>query len=300
MGTRSWPTVARETELAAIRGALTTQPAVGGVLLIGEAGVGKTTLARSVTQSLRTNAHWVGGTESARIVPLGIFAHLLSPPTPTDPVAMLASALETVRHQNYSLVGVDDVHLVDHLSATLLHQLAMEGSVRILATARTGEPIPDTITALWKDGYLLRLDVTPFTKSEAVGLIEAALDGHLEALSADMMWQASRGNALFVRHLVEGALEAGTLRRVNGVWQLRGAALATSKLAALLSSRLDQLPDDEKRALQLLAMTEPQRLEILSEARGYRHSRTSRTAWADPRRRRHRHRRGPFHPRAAR
>ena len=55
------------------------------------------------------------------------------------------------------------------------------------------------------------------------------------------MWQASRGNALFVRHFVEGALEAGTLRRANGVWQLRGAATATPKLAALLSGRLDQL-----------------------------------------------------------
>ncbi len=211
----------------------------------------------------------MAGTESARAVPLGIFAHLLTPPISTDPVTMLADALETVRRERFSVIGVDDVHLVDHLSATLLHQLAVEGSVRIVATARTGEPMPETITALWKDGYLTRLDVPAFTKAEAVSLIQTALDGHVEQLSADLMWEASGGNALFVRHLVEGALEAGTLQQVNGVWQWRGQAAVTSRLAPRCSSgRLDRLPDDEKRALQLLAVAEPLTLEVMTELVG--------------------------------
>lgn len=235
-----------------------------GTLLLGEAGVGKTTLARMATQPSRAGGVWLAGTESAREVPLGVFAHLLGSPMPADPVAMLADAFHAVRREKLAVIGIDDVHLVDHLSATLLHQLAVEGTVHIVATARTGEPIPDTITALWKDGYLARLDVAPFTKSEAVELIETALGGRLEQLSADLMWEASSGNALFVRHLVEGALEAGTLRRVNDVWQLRGTAVA-SKLAPLLSSRLDRLPDDERRALQLLAVSEPLTLEVMSE-----------------------------------
>jgi ATP/maltotriose-dependent transcriptional regulator MalT len=178
---------------------------------------------------------------------------------------MLAVAFNTVRLEKLTLIGVDDVHLVDHLSATLLHQLAVEGAVRIVATARSGEPIPETITALWKDGYLARLDVEPFTKSEAIALVETALGGRLEQLSADLMWEASSGNALFVRHLVEGALETGSLRRVNDVWQLRGEAVVASKLAPLLSSRLDRLPDDERRALQLLAVSEPLTLAVMSE-----------------------------------
>ena len=163
------------------------------------------------------------------------------------------------------MIGVDDVHLVDHLSATLLHQLAIEGSVRLVATARTGEPMPETITALWKDAYLTCLEVNPFTKAQAVTLIETALHGHLEQLSADLIWEASGGNALFVRHLVEGALEAGALRRVNDVWQLRGQVCVSSTLAPLLGSRLDRLPADEKRALQLLALAEPLPLAIMSE-----------------------------------
>ncbi len=178
---------------------------------------------------------------------------------------MLTNAVETLRASKYSVIGVDDIHLVDHLSATLLHQLAVEGAVRIVATARSGVPIPETVTAMWKDGYLTRLDISPFTRSEVVALIEAALGGRLEGLSADLIWQASGGNPLFVRHLIDGALEAGNLKQVNGVWQLRGRFYVTAKLAALLDSRLDNLDSPEMRALQLLAVDHPLALDLMGE-----------------------------------
>ncbi len=78
------------------------------------------------------------------------------------------------------------------------------------------------------------------------------------------MWEASGGNALFVRHLVEGALEAGTLRQVRGVWQLRGRTAVTSELASLLDGRIDQLPDDVLHLLRLLTFCEPLDLDALT------------------------------------
>lgn len=264
MGIQSWPTVYREKEFNAIHSALVVDPGVRGIVLIGEAGVGKTTLARSVTRSLPTRVHWVAGTESARSIPLGVFAHLVGPGASRDPLAFLAAARDTIRGDEQSVIGVDDAHLLDHLSATLLHHLALEGAVRIVATVRTGESMPDAVTSLWKDGYLKRLQLTPFTKAQCVGLVEEALGGRVEGLSADLMWEASGGNALFVRHLVDGALEAGTLRQVRGVWQLRGDTAVTSELASLLDARIEQLPDDEAHALQLVSFSEPLTLEVLS------------------------------------
>jgi hypothetical protein len=82
------------------------------------------------------------------------------------------------------------------------------------------------------------------------------------------MWEASGGNALFVRHLVEGALEAGTLSQVRGVWQLRGRTAVTSELASLLDSRVDQLPDNVLHALRLLTFCEPLDLDTLSGIAG--------------------------------
>jgi DNA-binding NarL/FixJ family response regulator len=268
VASHSWPIVRRDTEFAAIRSALVGEQGVCGIVVIGAAGVGKTTLARSVTQSLPAPVRWVAGTESARSLPLGVFAHLVGQGTARDPIAFMAAARETLCSGENSMLGVDDAHLLDHLSATLLHQLALEGSARIVATIRSGEDVPDAITSLWKDGYLERLQLSPFNQAECVGLIERVLGGRLEGMSADLMWEASGGNALFVRHLVEGALEAGTLRQVRGVWQLRGGTAVTSELASLLDGRIEQLPEQEAHVLRLLAFAEPLALDTLSELAG--------------------------------
>ena len=74
----------RGKELAAIQATLQGRPGQCGTLLLGDAGVGKTTLARMAAHALRTPAVWVAGTESAREVPLGVFAHLLASPMSAD------------------------------------------------------------------------------------------------------------------------------------------------------------------------------------------------------------------------
>ena len=268
MVVRAWPVVQRDKEFAAIRSALIGSTEFRGIVLVGDAGVGKTTLARLVTQSLPSRVQWVAGTDSARSIPLGVFAHLITSASSRDPMAFLAAAREALLAQDNSVVGVDDAHLLDELSATLLHQLALDGTVRIVAIVRAGESAPDAITSLWKDGYLQRLHLTPFSKQQCVELIETALGGRVEGLSSDVMWEASGGNALFVRHLVEGALEAGTLRQVRGVWQLRGRTAVTSELASLLEARIEQLPDDVLHALRLLTFCEPLSLDTLTDMVG--------------------------------
>ncbi|KZM71155.1 helix-turn-helix transcriptional regulator [Nocardia terpenica] len=264
---RNWPMIERGSELDSIRAALTGTEFVGAVLT-GDAGVGKTTLARQATAAIGGNIRWVAGTESARSIPLGVFAHMVGVYTAHDPVTFMAAAREALLADGHTIIGVDDAHLLDQLSATLLLQLAIDKAAHIVCTVRSGVPVPDAVTSLWKDGHLLRIDLTPFSQRQSVQLVESMLGGQLEGFTANLMWESSGGNALFLRHLVEGALEAGTLRQVNGVWQLRGRAAVTSELAALLEDRVEQLPDPVLRVLELLTFCEPIDLDVLSELAG--------------------------------
>ncbi|WP_256251140.1 helix-turn-helix transcriptional regulator [Mycobacterium malmoense] len=263
MDVEDWPLVRREPEFAAVRAALTQQSRTAGVVVVGEAGVGKTTLARDVTESLPNRVCWVAGTESSRSIPLGSFTYLVGAATTRDPVACLAAARDALTADRGTVLGVDDAHLLDDLSATLVHQLALERSVPMVANIRADQPVPDAITSLWKDSYLRRIELRPFSREQCVELVERVLGGPVEGLSADVMWRDSGGNALLLRQLVEGAVEAGTLRQVRGIWQLRGPAVVREELASLVDERIAQLPDDVARALGLLAFCEPLDLDTL-------------------------------------
>ena len=43
------------------------------------------------------------------------------------------------------LFVVDDAHLLDHLSATLVYQLALSGSARLIVTVRADTELPDAV-----------------------------------------------------------------------------------------------------------------------------------------------------------
>ena len=262
-----WQLLNRPIERGAIHSALTSGETCG-VVIIGPAGVGKTTLARTVTASLPATVHWAACTQSSRNIPLGAFAPWVRPSAARDPIELIASARESIFTYDETVVGVDDAHLLDQLSATLLHQIALERAGRIVATIRSGEPVPEAVTSLWKDRYLERVELQTFTKAQSIQLVESVLGGTLEGLSADVIWELSGGNPLYLRHMIEGALDAGTLTRVDGVWQLRGTTVVSAGLAALLESRIDQAGADTVSVLKLLALCEPLDIEALVELAG--------------------------------
>ncbi|MHB8656759.1 MAG: LuxR C-terminal-related transcriptional regulator [Solirubrobacteraceae bacterium] len=242
---------------------------INGVVLAGMAGVGKTRLAREtlvVAEAKGWAPRWAAASRAAAVIPFGALAHLLPDADPADRFEVLQQAadwLVSSSNGRRPLLGVDDAHLLDDASAALIHQLAASGAVFVVATVRSGEPAPDAVTALSKDGLAERLEVQPLGRSEAAELVVAALGDQVAGITQHELWRLSQGNALYLRELVRGGLDRGQLARSDGIWRWEGPVTAAPHLLELVQTRIGELTPVQRRVLELVAFGEPLQLEIL-------------------------------------
>ncbi|MBV9139406.1 MAG: helix-turn-helix transcriptional regulator [Pseudonocardiales bacterium] len=267
---RGWPLTGRSEELSRISELTRRRDGPAGVVLAGVAGVGKTRLAREALAAAERRgalARWAAATASARTLPLGAFGATLGVvgPDPARLVRQASEALLTGAGRAGVIVGVDDAHLLDELSAVLVHQLVLRRAASVLLTLRTGESAPDAVTALWKDGHLPRLELQPLSQDETASLVEARLDGLVDSAAARRLWSITRGNALYLRQLVDGELEAGRLHQVAGVWRWSGEPELSPGLVELVSTRIGQLPEAQRHVVEVLAFGEPLGIPLLVE-----------------------------------
>jgi hypothetical protein len=123
------------------------------------------------------------------------------------------------------VVGVDDAHLLDDLSAVLVQRLAVSGVATVVLTVRAGEPVPEAVSRLWRDEQVRRVEIQPLTRAATEDLLRVVLGGPIDSGSTSRLWSLTRGNALFLRHLVDGELESGRLCLVDGLWCWQSAPM---------------------------------------------------------------------------
>lgn len=256
-----WPLTGRDEESTLIAEILATAD-YRGVVLAGRPGVGKSRLAREVG-SAAASAGWsvrhVAATATGRSVPLGAFA----PWTDVDEGAPLALARRVITALTAEddgaplLVVVDDVHLLDELSALVVYQLVLQNSATVIATLRSGHPAPDAVTALWKDGQLRRLELQPLSQGESVDLLSAVLGQPPDRDCAERMWRLTDGNVLFLRQLVEQEQAAGRLVVGGGRCRWIGSPQVSQSLAELVEHQIGAIPEKVRDVVDLVAVAEP-------------------------------------------
>jgi len=263
-----WPLVGRGGELRLLTGLMRAQ-AGKSVVLAGTAGVGKTRLlleCLTVAETSGLPTARVAATRSAAHLPFGAFAPLLPPPDPQAVEAVegqgeflrrCCAALADRFGGHRFVLCVDDAHLLDHASATLLHHLVVSGLAFVVATVRIGEATPDPVVALWKDGLAERLDLTGLRSEAIEELLGLALEGPIDRAAVARFSLRCQGNVLYLRELVAGALDTQVLVNEGGIWRLTRELIPSDRLVELVETRLSGLTDLERWLLEVVALGEP-------------------------------------------
>ncbi|MGH9156436.1 MAG: AAA family ATPase, partial [Acidimicrobiales bacterium] len=263
-----WPFAGRGDELRAVRAAL-LDDGVRAMVVAGPAGVGKTRLAveglRLVERAGLATAR-VTGSRAAAGIPFGALAPLL-PAVHHGESGAVDDRADLLRRSAVALVEraggrrlvllVDDAHLLDDASATLVHQVAATRAAMVLATVRTAEPAPDPVVGLWKDGLADRLELRGLDFETIEQLLAAALGGPVDRAVVAHLAVHCEGNVLFLRELVVGALQAGALRDEGGLWRLVAPLSPSDRLVQLVEARLADLNPDERDLLEVVSFGEP-------------------------------------------
>lgn len=265
----AWPLVGREGEVNWIAAALERTHG-RGVLISGDAGVGKTRLALealawAAARGSRTG--WAVGTAAAGSVPFGALAHLLPAAIPSRPTAAnllrtLAEAIVPDSGSRGLVLGIDDAHLLDAGSSALVDLLARTGRVSLVMTMRAEHSAPDAVVRLWKDGLVERRDIGELSRRSADELLERILRDQVEGPTRHRLWKLARGNPLFLTELIRAGLENGALAQSGGVWRWEGSEPGP-RLKELVQARIGRLSIEERSILEQVAIGEPLPIEAL-------------------------------------
>lgn len=263
-----WPLIGRSGEIERIGEAMAT-PGVSGVIVSGAAGVGKSRIARealTLVASRRCETRLAVGTSSAKSVPLGAFAEWLEPGL-TETVQLVRGVIDSltsVTSMNDQVVlCVDDVQHLDDLSAFVVHQLVQRNAAKVILTLRDGEPIPGSVHEIWHGADFEWLALQPFSRSETSTLLSMRLGGPMDPDAAERLWQLTRGNVLYLHHIVEQGLSEGRIVHEHPYWHWRGEPVVPVDLMELIESRMGALPGAVAEVIDVLAIAEPLELESL-------------------------------------
>ena len=261
-----WPLVGRNRELDHAVAALAGDR--GGLLLTGPAGLGKTRLARAIIEVAEQRGlpgARIHGNPGMASVPLGAVAHLL-PAEIAEVSGVRGDMARTVLLQRARaaivefaggrrlVLLVDDVDRLDPLSQTLVASLIGDRSVFAVITQRTSGEESSAVDHLVRSGDVDHVVLGPVPDDQMIALTSRVLDGPVQPRTSESLVAASAGLPGVLRQLIEAGLANGTLAARGGVWQLTGGVTPPGDMAAAVGRRLDVLDDDQRDALELLAI----------------------------------------------
>lgn len=184
--------VGREDELKQLVAAIEADRSIA---VIGEAGIGKTSLVRAAAGSSGRRLNEGGGFFTLRDVPLLALRRALNMPLADDP-SEVAGQVE--RRVGPDLLFMDDLHWIDTITARTLPLL--RGRIMLVVGIRTGDPGTAQAMALARDLDLEMLTLTSLDDDAARAIVTATQPG-LGAVDLNRVVARGGGNPLVLREV---------------------------------------------------------------------------------------------------
>ena len=164
-----------------------------------------------------------------------------------------AGLVRQVAAKERVVIALDSAHNADPDTLAVLSEVTGslgEAPLVLLSAARPGW------THTWPRPTV-EVQLGPFSAEESARFVSRLLGGEsVDPAALDTLVQLGEGSPLVLEEVVRAYVEGGTLQRQNGVWQLTvpGALLGSHGLRSVVQARLDQLSQQERRVIQVLAV----------------------------------------------
>ncbi|MFC5823248.1 LuxR C-terminal-related transcriptional regulator [Nonomuraea insulae] len=229
------------------------ESAVKAVVVRSAAGYGKTRLAREALRRLGCRVEWITATRAATAIPFAPVAHLLPGDfapfhEPVGFVKAIGAQVASWGGRAKVALGVDDAHLLDDASSTVIAHLISTGAAFVVLTVRGGEPLADCLARLGKDGEAVVVELPALPGPAIDRLIDHSTGGEIDAVRRLRLHTSAKGNPLALRELLHGTVPGG--------------------LTDLVASRLNGLDRATRGVVELVACGEPVPLAFLERLAG--------------------------------
>lgn len=267
----STPLLGRAKELALIGAALDQcieERAPAAVLLVGDAGIGKTRLCREVVARFAAaqgvtvvagRGAPLGGGPYALLepsLPAGAlppsFRRPAAAPAPQDTGAAAEAAREAVAgwlgglaRERGALLVLEDLHWADGASIQAVDRALdtlRDAPLLVLATARP--EVASRFPGLWADRALTTLQLAPVSRHAAERLVRAVVGDRLSDDRVAAVVEGAGGNPFMLEELVRAATRAP-------------AHALPDTVLALVQQRLDEVPPEGRRVLRAASIFGP-------------------------------------------
>jgi predicted ATPase len=192
----------------------------------------------------------------------------------------ICEALETITSERPLLLVFEDLHWADHCTVDLISALARRRMSARLMVIGTYRPV-DVIVSEHPMNFLkhdllvhqlcCEIALEPLGEAEVAEYLAGESEGGLPDGLANLIYQHSEGNPLFMVAALDDMTERGLISRNKGSWQL-GVALkgidleVPNSLQQIIEAQIERLSPEEKRVLEVASLQGQTRFSVASRA----------------------------------